>query len=313
MEGVTDSSYRKVVQQIYPEWDHFYTDFLRVPTQGKIKEGQIKQHYGPQILSQEKRRLKNSFQILTPAKANIRPLVEKVSSYNFPSLDLNLGCPSKKVNSHMGGAYLLSDLKQLATVIKTIRENFKGCFTTKIRLGYRDSILFKKILHLLEDHGVDAITIHGRTRDQLYRGTADWSFIKAAVKEVNIPIIGNGDIWTVKDIEKMFNQCQVYAVMAARGALKTPWLASDYRAYLKNHHDNEEESWDYNRIGNLQLYFSSLEEEYRKQGQDKSKTLNRFKSLSRYPFDDLQNSEQLKSSLLRSRSLEQFNDILYSL
>jgi tRNA-dihydrouridine synthase len=313
MEGVTDPVYRKVIANLYPEWDHYFTDFLRVPTQGSLKSKHVMGHYGQDIYDRNERRTKNSFQILTSARAQIEMLVSLLENYEFPSLDLNLGCPSKKVNAHKGGAYLLSDLTGLSQVVRTIRKNYTGCFTAKIRLGYRDTKMFTQILELLEGEGVEAITIHGRTRDELYKGVADWSLIQKATKTVSIPIIGNGDLWNVEDIEKAFNETDLYGVMIGRGALKTPWLASHFRQYQKDPYSLNDDFQGIERIGNLQLYFQNLEREYKSLDNPDSRILSRFKSLSRYPFDDLPGSESIKTSLLRAKTLDEFNDILYGL
>ncbi len=142
MEGITDEAYRIALMKTFPEWDQFFTDFLRVPTVGKITEKMIVEHYGERILKKGDWRKKNSFQILTTPRAQTLAVVEILESLKMDHLDLNLGCPSKKVNSHLGGAYLLSNHAALRSVLKTIRSNFSGHFTVKMRIGYRDVLNF---------------------------------------------------------------------------------------------------------------------------------------------------------------------------
>ncbi|MFT6068535.1 MAG: nifR3 family TIM-barrel protein [Bacteriovoracaceae bacterium] len=310
MEGVTEESYRIAVSRAFPEWDLFATDFLRVPSQGFYKTQKILSHFGESVYQNEALKKKTTFQILTSERANTIQTVELIEALGFEHLDLNLGCPSKKVNAHKGGAYLLSDLPVLRKILKDIRSHFNKCFTVKIRIGYRDTSNFEDLLKLIEDEGVEAITIHGRTRDQLYRGHADWSYIKKAVELSNLPIIGNGDVWNTDDVTRMFEETGCHSVMAARGALKTPWLATLYRDYEG---ELNEAFLMIERKKFVEIYFYELEKEYRREGKKTENILKRFKALSRYIFDDFDEDGLLRDSFLRSRSYNEFSDKLGSL
>lgn len=310
MEGVTDEAYRRTILKLYPEWDQLSTDFLRVPTNGLINPKMILEHFGKSAYEKESVREKTSFQILTSLRAQTTQVVEIIEQMGLAHLDLNLGCPSRKVNSHQGGSWLLSDHQALVSVLRDIRKNFTKTFTVKIRLGYQSTDNFEERLKIFEGEGVDAITIHGRTRDQLYQGVADWSFIKRATEVVTIPIIGNGDVWNVEDIDRMFGECNVYAVMLGRGALKTPWLASYYRSKSKIHN---EEFLRQDRVGQLQLYFETLLQEFKREDRQSTNILKRFKGVSRYLFDDFDSPEEVRSRFLRSETLDQFRDHLFAL
>ena len=313
MEGVTDGPYREAVSRSFGEWDYYSTDFYRVPSVGKINPKSILKHYGLSALENKSLKDKTSYQILTSAKAQTTEVVKMIDDYGFHHLDLNLGCPSKKVNAHKGGAYLLQDLPILKTIIRDIRNNFKGVFTVKIRTGYRDDSLFLDLLKLFEDEGVEAITLHARTRDQLYQGIANWDYIKKAVQYSNLPIIGNGDVWTLEDIEKIFDECEPYAIMLGRGALKTPWLADLYSRYKDNIDFISDKILLEERKDALKIYFYELEKEYRKENLTEENILKRFKSYSRYLFDDFGHTEEIKSSLLRSSELYQFKKYIETL
>lgn len=297
MEGITDTPYRVAVGELYPEWDYFCTDFLRIPTEGQYSEKKILHHFGEEIYQNEKLKQKTGYQILTTIRANTIDHLKKLTELGFEHIDLNLGCPSRKVNSHGGGAFLLSEQEQLKTVLRTIRKNFDGIFTIKIRIGYRDDQTFDDTIRLANDEGVEAITIHGRTRDMLYKGIANWDYIKRAVELSEIPIIGNGDVWTVEDIYKIRNHTGCHAVMCARGAMKTPWLAKDIN-----------ESCDRKKM--LLPYFEKLEKTYREYDYDDTQILKRFKALSRYLFDDFENGEEIKRGFMRTQGLENFKERL---
>jgi tRNA-dihydrouridine synthase len=304
IEGVTDPVYRKVMSELYPGWDYMACDFLRIPSVCVLPEKTILKHYGPDIY-QSSLQDKNYFQILSPDNGLIEehlPLLEKMG---FEWLDLNLGCPSKTVTGNKGGSYLLSDLEKLRLVVKRVRQNFNKRFTAKIRVGFHDDSEFENILHLLEEEGVEAITIHGRTRDQAYKGRANWDYIKRAVEICDVPIIGNGDIWELQDIEQIFDETKCHGVMLARCALKTPWIADlfyEFRNNLTAISQDKDYLTDLRRE-QIPRYFKALEKSYLPERKNDF-LLNRFKGLSRYLFDDF--DESLKKAILRSKSLENF-------
>ena len=106
----------------------------------------------------------------------------------------------------------------LRSLIKEIRATFKGRFTAKMRIGYHNTDTFLDAVRMLNDEGVEMITVHGRTRDMMYKEPARWEFIAEAVKVSQVPIIGNGDIWNTTDIDRMLKETGCHGVMAARGA-----------------------------------------------------------------------------------------------
>jgi tRNA-dihydrouridine synthase B len=313
MEGITDEPYRMAILEAFPEWHYLSTDFLRIPSQGQYSDKKMLEHFGTHCFNNQKVKNKTAYQILTTAHANTAPHIERLEQLGVEHIDLNLGCPSKKVNGHKGGAYLLADLDSLRIVIKEIRNNFKNLFTAKIRIGYRNDALFIDILRLLEEEGVEAITIHGRTRDQLYEGRADWSYIKEAVNCLSIPVIGNGDCWNLEDIGKMFEETNCYGVMLGRGALKTPWMGTLFEEYKNQLNSVNEEYLLHERKKYLDYYFYLLERNYKKVGLPDENLLKRFKAFSRYLFDDYEGGDELRSKFLRSRSLDEFKERLEKL
>lgn len=302
MEGVTDEYYRNVIHELFPEWDTHTCDFLRVPSTNPYPIKHIKKHYGESILSSEALKNKTIYQILTSPGAYTAETVQSIAELGIPWIDLNLGCPSKTVCKNKGGSYLLSELAELQKIIKTIRENFQKTFTCKIRVGYQDDSNFTDILKLLEDEGVDGIIVHARTRNELYKGIAKWEYIKQAVETVNIPVIGNGDIWTTEDIDKHFEITGCHAIMLARSALKTPWLATLYK--------NGQLDTPSSRMDYIISYFERFYEETQKQNLVEASRIKRLKSVSRYIFDDLPDPTMIKKRFLLSKSFEEQMDIL---
>lgn len=242
------------------------------------------------------------FQILASERSLTQEHMPLINSLNIDWLDLNLGCPSKTVCKNKGGSYLLSDLKILKNVISTIRENFTGHFTAKIRVGYEDDSMFESVLKLLEDEGVEAITIHARTRNELYKGVANWDYVKQAVKVTTVPIIGNGDIWTCEDIERYYDYTDAHSVMIARGALKTPWLA---KLYKNGKSDQLEE-----RSLFLKTYFDKLYNKTYSIYSDEKVRIKRLKAVSRYIFEPYPEDLGIKRAFLLSKTYEEMKENL---
>lgn len=141
------------------------------------------------------------------------------------AIDLNMGCPAKQVVKAGAGAVLMRDREKVEAILKAMRKKISCPLTVKIRSGWDEKeINAVEIAKLSEDCGVDAITVHPRTRAQGFRGKADWSVIAAVKKAVRIPVIGNGDVNTPLLIKKMFEETGCDAVMIGRGALGNPWI-----------------------------------------------------------------------------------------
>ncbi len=306
MEGITDELYRLVILKNFKDWDYVATDFLRVPAAGHYTKSHILEHFGKLAYAKQAWKDKTIFQILTSEKAFTEDTVSTIEQMNFEWLDLNLGCPSKTVVAHKGGSYLLTDLSLLKIIIKKIRSNFPRRFTCKIRVGFHDDKNLENIVHLLQDEGVEAITIHARTRDDLYKGIANWDYIKRAVKVAAIPIVGNGDIWTVADIDRIYDHTGCHSVMVARGALKTPWLATLYRQGI--HQPDIQIHTHY-----MKKYFLSFLEALEEQNADDVVILKRLKSVSRFIFDHFENAETMKRTFMRTQTKNEAVDFLYEL
>jgi nifR3 family TIM-barrel protein len=140
-------------------------------------------------------------------------------------IDINMGCPVRKVIKSGAGAILMKDPDLVARIVETVKKAVKIPVTVKIRSGWtRSSINAVEIARITEDCGADAITVHARTADQGYSGHADWKIITDVKKAVKIPVIGNGDIRQPQDSVRMIAETFCDAVMVGRGALGNPWI-----------------------------------------------------------------------------------------
>lgn len=160
-------------------------------------------------------------------------IVEQVSP---DVIDLNFGCPVKKVASKGAGSGMLRNIPLLLDITREVVKAVKTPVTVKTRLGWdSENLVITTLAEQLQDCGIEALTIHGRTRAQMYTGNADWSLIKE-VKDnprIHIPIIGNGDITTAEEAKMAFEQYGVDAVMVGRATFGRPWVFKEMNELIK--------------------------------------------------------------------------------
>jgi tRNA-dihydrouridine synthase B len=155
-----------------------------------------------------------------------------VEDTGFDTVDLNLGCPAKRVVGCNGGSGLLRDLPKIGTIFKEIRKAVTIPFTVKFRLGWNDSqIVCVELARMAEEEGLCAVALHARTREQGYTGQARWEWIAAVKQAVSIPVIGNGDVRTPEDAAAMVAQTNCDAVMIGRAAPSNPWIFRQIAEY----------------------------------------------------------------------------------
>ena len=156
-----------------------------------------------------------------------------VEDHGFDTVDLNFGCPVKKVVKCNGGSGLLRDLPLAGKILRAVRAAVKIPFTCKFRTGWSDNeIVAVRMARLAEDCGLQAVALHGRTREQGYAGQSNWDLIAEVKQAVKIPVIGNGDVFTPEDAVRMFEYTGCDGVMIGRAAPTNPWIFRQTQQYI---------------------------------------------------------------------------------
>ena len=186
-----------------------------------------------------------------------------VQDAGFDLVDLNLGCPAKRVVACNGGSGLLRDLPLIETIFKAIRAAVTIPFTVKFRMGWNDKhIVCVDLAKLAEDCGLNAVALHARTREDGYTGQARWEYIAACKDAVSIPVIGNGDIRTPEDAAAMVDRTHCDAVMIGRTAPANPWIFRQIAQYTATKEatgtGTYDEPTDQDRYRMIREYFGML-------------------------------------------------------
>jgi nifR3 family TIM-barrel protein len=173
-----------------------------------------------------------SAQLFGSNPATLADSARIVQDAGFDLVDLNLGCPAKRVVACNGGSGLLRDLPLIEQIFRAVRAAVAIPFTVKFRMGWNDNyIVCVELAHLAEDCGLNAVSLHARTREDGYTGQARWEYIAACKDAVNIPVIGNGDIRTPEDAAAMVDATHCDAVMIGRAAPSNPWIFRQIAQY----------------------------------------------------------------------------------
>lgn len=228
MEDVTDMDFRLLCKQFGA--DMVYTEFVSSDalirhvnkTKEKLTICDAERPVAIQIYGREVDAMVEAARICEEAQPDI--------------IDINFGCPVKKVAGKGAGSGMMKTPDLMVEITREVVKAVKLPVTLKTRLGWdHDSKIIVELAEELQDVGIQALTIHGRTRSQMYRDDADWSLI-ADVKNnqrMHIPIIGNGDVITPEQCKLRFDQTGVDAVMIGRGAIGNPWIFKEVKHYLK--------------------------------------------------------------------------------
>ncbi|NJK95278.1 MAG: tRNA dihydrouridine synthase DusB [Bacteroidales bacterium] len=228
MEDVTDPSFRYICKQFGA--DMMYTEFIS--SDGLIRDAQ-KSLRKLEIYDYER---PIGIQLYGHLIAPMVEAAKIAESANPDLIDINFGCPVRKIANRGAGSGMMNNIPLMAEMTRAIVDAVKLPVTVKTRLGWDDQSRFiVDIAERLQDTGIKAITIHGRTRSQLYTGKADWTLIGAVKNNprMKIPVIGNGDITSAEIAKEMFDRYGVDGIMIGRATYGRPWIFREIRHYFE--------------------------------------------------------------------------------
>ena len=228
MEDVTDMGFRLMCKQFGA--DMVYTEFVSSDalirhvnkTQAKLTISEEERPVAIQIYGREVDAMVEAAKICEEANPNI--------------LDINFGCPVKKVAGKGAGSGMMKTPELMVEITAAVVKAVKIPVTVKTRLGWdHDSKIIVELAEQLQDVGIQALTIHGRTRSQMYTGEADWELIRDVKNNprIHIPIVGNGDVTSPEICKRRFDETGVDAVMIGRGSIGSPWIFEEVKHYLR--------------------------------------------------------------------------------
>ena len=224
MAGITDTVFRRVIRGL-GGCGLIMTEFTSAEC--VVRDSRRSQRY----LAFEEDEHPITGQLFGANPDSMAAAARTVEELGFDAVDINLGCPAKKVVK-CGGSGLLRDLPLLETILRSVRAAVRIPLTVKIRAGWDEtSIVAAEVARMAEGIGVEAIAVHPRTRLQGFEGHADWKIIRAVREAVRIPVIGNGDVRTPEDAERMVGETGCDAVMIGRAAATNPWIFRQIEQY----------------------------------------------------------------------------------
>ena len=303
MEDVTDIGFRKLCKRamVYTEFVAADAIIRAIPaTLKKMVIDDDERPVGIQIYGKE-----------------VEPMVEAakiVETFHPDVIDLNFGCPVKKVAGKGAGAGLLRDIPRMLEITRAVVDAVHTPVTVKTRLGWdQNNLIITDLAEQLQDCGIQALTIHGRTRSQMYTGDADWSLIGEVKRNprIHIPIIGNGDITTPDRAEEAFDRYGVDAVMIGRATFGRPWFFKECRDYM-----NEQQGAGQDAAAPLTIddKIDILEEQLRinvARIDELRGILHTRRHLAASPiFKNIPNFRQTRIAMLRATTVEELTTIL---
>lgn len=228
LAGVTDRAFRSICNDY--SLDYAYTEM--VSAKGLLYSDRVtkellakypgEKNLGVQIFGSDPEVMKDI----------IKNIIEK--KHDFDSIDINMGCPAKKIVKNGEGSALMRDPELIKRIVFTLAEATELPLSVKFRLGFDDeSINYLEVGKICQDYGAKKVTLHARTREQMYSGKADWDAIKNLKESLDIKVVGNGDIFTPEDAKAMIEYTGVDSIAIGRGATGNPFIFKQIKDYFE--------------------------------------------------------------------------------
>jgi len=296
MAGVTDSPFRRVVKKC-GGLGLIVTEFISVEG---LTRGNMRSHQMMRFTPEER---PIAIQIFGYDEVRMRWAAEIAEETGADFVDINCGCPAKKVINGGGGSNLLRDLPQLRKILTEVKSAISIPMTVKIRAGWDDkTINAVEVAKLIEDCGGSMVTLHGRTRVQGYKGWANWDLVRAIKENVSIPVSGSGDIMLPADAMRRFDETGSDAVHIGRGAIANPWI---FRQTWEAMNGIEPYQPTPTEMHSLLLEFR----DYLREAMPEKGVIGRMKMLSAQFLRGVPNGAHLRTAVLRSQTMDEMEPL----
>ena len=217
MQDVTDLAFMSVITH-YGAPDYFFTEFFRVHAQSHLEKHILRSiddnATGRPVFAQ----------LIGEDITHLVRTAQQLLEHRMAGIDLNLGCPAPKVYKKNVGGGLLREPAKIAEILRALRDAVPGLFTVKMRIGFDDTVNFERILDLVNENGVDLLTIHGRTVKEMYRSEVHYDAIARAVAHVRCPVLANGNVTSAPRAAAILGETRATGVMIGRHAIRNPWI-----------------------------------------------------------------------------------------
>ncbi|MBE0644994.1 MAG: tRNA dihydrouridine synthase DusB [Bacteroidetes bacterium] len=302
MEDVTDISFRQICKEFGA--DIVYTEFVNAD--GLVRSKKPTKSRQKMIIREEERPV--GIQIYGGNLDTMLEAARIVETEQPDILDINAGCWVKKVAGRGAGAGLLRDLPYMVEIAKAIVDAVQLPVTLKTRIGWdHDSIRIVELARMLEDVGIQALTIHCRTRQQGHSGDPDWSWIPKIKAAVSIPVILNGGVMTPEDAQRAFDETGCDGVMIARGAIANPWIFRETKYFMETGHLPEPPSF----TERIDTALRHLRMAVAIKGERRAVLEMRKHYIAYLKY--VPNSRQMRHILMKPETLAEAEDVLHSL
>ena len=290
MAGITDTVFRRFIKRL-GGCGLIMTEF--VSSEGMLRQNLRSKRY--LYYTEEERPI--TAQIFGADPDRLADAARVIEDLGFDMVDLNLGCPAKKVVK-CGGSGLLRDLPLLGKIFERIRAAVTIPFTAKIRAGWSDDeIVAVEVARLAESAGIEAIAVHPRTRAQGFSGRANWQIIRDVKEAVRIPVIGNGDVFTPQDAQALHKETGCDAVMIGRAANTNPWIFRQMEEFSRT--GSFPQATEADRYQLIRTYYQMLAEE------EIPGAIGKMKQFASWFTHGVRNGAELRRSVQSAREVRE--------
>jgi tRNA-dihydrouridine synthase B len=251
MQDVTDLPFMRVMAH-YGAPDYFFTEFFRVHTQSRpekhIVRSIVENRTGRPVFAQ----------LIGEDIAHMVRTVKELLKLPVAGIDLNMGCPAPKIYKKNVGGGLLRDPAKIDELIGSLRDAVPGLFTVKMRIGFDSTVNYERVLGLINKHGVDLLSVHGRTVKEGYRSDVHYDFIAHAARTVRCPVLANGNITSAAKAAAVLSETGAAGVMIGRHAIRNPWIFRQCREMFEVERGLRTRSEPVQRPGSTSVFAPTL-------------------------------------------------------